>query len=239
MRILSSFMFAACVAAFGCGTTPSTQTVTGTTTDAIAVRAVSGSSVVTAAQVQSDGSFSLSLPAGAAYRLELLTSSGVEPVLEDTGSTYADLEVHVCHPGKPLNVGAIGPHHHGDGSGDGDGDGGSGGGGPGGGGSGDMGSGGCIGMGSGGPGGGHGGPGGGPGGGPSGGPGGPGGGPGGSGGGSDACDADPMTCGCSGGSACWPPPFPPDCGSDGSDCVPPGGGDGMCPANPPPNEIGC
>lgn len=143
MRLVRTTLFAAF--AFGCGATPSTQIVTGTATDALAVRAISGTTVVTASAVASDGSFSLALPADRDYRLEVLTSAGTEPVYTDTSSTFQDLVFRVCQPGNPIDVGTIGPHHHG-GSGDGSGGGGSG-----------MGSG-CIG-GPGGPGGGHGGPG--------------------------------------------------------------------------------
>jgi hypothetical protein len=101
----------------GCAATssPTTQVVTGTVSasDAIAVRAVVDDQVVTATQVRSDGSFSLSLPAGKAYRLEVLSSLGVQHVRQATG---ADLKFRVCVPGDPWNVGTVGPNS-GDGSG--------------------------------------------------------------------------------------------------------------------------
>ncbi len=44
----------------------------------IAVRAIDGQDVVTAAQVRSDGSFTLALPSGNRYRIEVLTAAGVK-----------------------------------------------------------------------------------------------------------------------------------------------------------------
>jgi hypothetical protein len=191
MKYFGISLFAAC-AAFGCGTTtPSTQVVTGTATNALAVRAVSGTTIVTASAVTSSGSFSLSLPVGAQYRLEMLTSTGVEPVV-NSGSHV--VEFRVCHAGAPFDVGTIGHETTGSGSGsDGHGSGCMGGGG---------------GMGGGGM-GGH-----------------------GHGDGSGACDVDPSTCGCSGGSDCWGSGAGPMCGSDGA-CS----GGGAC--DHPPGDIGC
>jgi hypothetical protein len=59
------------VAGFGCAGDGKTQVLTGRvgTQGAIAVRAVVADSVVTAAQVRSDGSFTIALPAGRDYRL--------------------------------------------------------------------------------------------------------------------------------------------------------------------------
>jgi hypothetical protein len=194
MKYFGITLFAAC-AAIGCGTTPSTQVLTGTATNALAVRAVSGTTIVTASAVTSSGAFSLSLPAGAQYRLEMLTSNGVEPVV--TSGSHV-VEFRVCHAGAPFDVGTIGHVTTGDGSGSGSGGGGHG--------SGCMGG---MGGGSGGMGGGH-----------------------GHGNGSDACDADPSTCGCSGGSDCWGSGAGPMCGSDGT-CS----GGGTC--DRPPGDLGC
>ena len=67
-RIQRAVLFAACAAAaVGCtGGDPETQVLTGTihTSGALAVRAVTGDSVITAATVRSDGSFTLALPPG-------------------------------------------------------------------------------------------------------------------------------------------------------------------------------
>src|SRR5438067_11376559 len=90
--------------AAGCSGTPDTQVITGkvTSSGAIAVRAVSGDSVVTAGRIRSDGTFTVAIPTGTAYRLELLTSSGVKPVL---GRGYAALEFSVCAPTQPFDCG--------------------------------------------------------------------------------------------------------------------------------------
>jgi hypothetical protein len=112
MSLFRTTLFAALVS--GCSTTPTTQVVTGTATDSLAVRAISGDTVVTASAVADDGSFSLALPAGE-YRLEVLTSSGAEPVYADNATTLTDLEFTVCHPGAPFDLGAIAPHHVGSG----------------------------------------------------------------------------------------------------------------------------
>ena len=101
------------ITGFGCGGTssaPTTQVITGTitTANAIAVRAVVGTQVVTAGQVRSDGSFVLSLPAGQRYRLEVLDTNGVHHLVTRTGTTYADVAFTVCQPGPPHVCGGIG-----------------------------------------------------------------------------------------------------------------------------------
>jgi hypothetical protein len=116
------------LALIACGTTsPSTQTVTGsiTATDAMAVRAIAGSSVVAATSLASDGSFALALPSGSTYRLELVTAAGgVEPVYADASGVYRDLTFRVCQPGAPIDLGRIGSHQEaGGGSGSGSGSG--------------------------------------------------------------------------------------------------------------------
>src|SRR5215467_5999395 len=109
------WLLAACAAAvIGCsGGDDATQVVTGkvTTAGAIAVRAVDGTDVITASRVHSDGSFTLALPAGHQYRLELLTTSGVRPVLARSGSALTNLQFKVCHPTQPFNCGGIGGNH--------------------------------------------------------------------------------------------------------------------------------
>jgi hypothetical protein len=89
----------------GCSSSPQTQVVTGQLSehDAIAVRATSGSAVVTAAKVRSNGAFTLALPVGKAYTLEVLTTSGVK-----TLSTVGGWTFNVCQPGAPWNIGTVG-----------------------------------------------------------------------------------------------------------------------------------
>ena len=95
--------------AIGCtgnatSTTASTQVITGTVTStgAVAVRAIADDTVVTASRVRSDGSFTLSLPSGSQYRLEILTNSGVERVVD---SSSTDISFRVCAPQDPFDMG--------------------------------------------------------------------------------------------------------------------------------------
>nr|HEX4314109.1 hypothetical protein [Kofleriaceae bacterium] len=79
----------------------------GSTADAIAVRAVTGTTVVAAAQIASDGTFTLEVPAGS-YRLEMLTASGVKPVVISKNGALEQLAFRVCQPGGPWGMGSIG-----------------------------------------------------------------------------------------------------------------------------------
>ncbi|MGE5185085.1 MAG: hypothetical protein ACM31C_23615 [Acidobacteriota bacterium] len=100
-------MLAACAAAgVGCSGGESTQVVTGKVTarGAIAVRAVDGSDIITESRVRSDGSFTLSLPAGQHYRLQVLTWGGVQPIMGKTGALAFD----VCQPSDPWDMGGVG-----------------------------------------------------------------------------------------------------------------------------------
>lgn len=110
ISVRKMWLVAVCaMAGFGCSETSSTQVLTGrlATSGALAVRAVSGNRTVTAAQVRSDGSFTLALPAGENYRLEVLTTSGVRHVLASRPTGLADLAFSVCDPTAPWDVGAI------------------------------------------------------------------------------------------------------------------------------------
>lgn len=117
-RFASRAFLLALVLGAGCtsGSSPD-QVLTGrvTTSGAIAVRAVSGTNVVTAAQVRSDGSFSLALPAnGVRYRIEVLTTSGVRHVFSQANGQLADLSFRVCQPTDPYDMGGIGGSSPGD-----------------------------------------------------------------------------------------------------------------------------
>jgi hypothetical protein len=100
-------------AAFGFGCSdgePSSQILTGRidTTGVMAIRAVSGDDVVTAAKIESDGRFRIALPAGAKYRLEVLTSSGVKQLLAHDDGSWKGLVVKVCAPTEPFDLGGVG-----------------------------------------------------------------------------------------------------------------------------------
>jgi hypothetical protein len=108
---LTAWLAAACaVVGSGCTEPTKTQVLTGkvTTRDAIAVRAIDGDTVVTAARVRTDGSFTLQLPAGHRYRLEVLTASGVHNVVRAGGGAFGDLAFQVCEPTDPFDMGGFG-----------------------------------------------------------------------------------------------------------------------------------
>jgi hypothetical protein len=111
-RSLASGLLAALVAtAIGCTQGTPNQVLTGkvTTSDAVAVRAISGTDIITAGRVHSDGSFKLELPAGKQYRLEVLTSGGVaRPILEHEGAAAKNLAFQVCHASTPYDMGGVG-----------------------------------------------------------------------------------------------------------------------------------
>jgi hypothetical protein len=109
-RPLKAWLFAACaIAGFGCTDTDNTQVLTGRVTNhnAVAVRAIDGDTIITAGRVRTDGSFTLQLPAGHRYRLEVLTSDGVHNVV-GKGGTLGDLAFKVCQPTDPFDMGQFG-----------------------------------------------------------------------------------------------------------------------------------
>ena len=107
MRLSLALLLA--VAALGC-TDSKSQVVTGrvTTGGAVAVRAVSGDSVITAGRVRTDGSFTLVLPAGHRYRLEVLTATQVHHVVAIRDGVLVDLDFQVCAPKAPFDLGMFG-----------------------------------------------------------------------------------------------------------------------------------
>jgi hypothetical protein len=110
LRPQRAWLIALC-AASGCTSSPATQVVTGridTAQGAVAVRAVVDNTVATAAEVHSDGSFTLSLPAGARYQLEVLTSNGVKHLVTRDGTSLRGLSFKVCEPVPPFDVGHVG-----------------------------------------------------------------------------------------------------------------------------------
>lgn len=110
------------LAVAGCTGGASTQVLEGrlSGSGAQVVRAVSGSDVIAAAQVKGDGTFSIALPAGATYRLEVLTASGVKSVVARDGSGAKALSFKVCVPQDPFDVGGVGDTGTGCGNGGGD-----------------------------------------------------------------------------------------------------------------------
>lgn len=98
------------VAGFGCTEGSKTQVLTGRVSaqGAIAVRAIDGTTVITAGRVRSDGTFTLQLPAGHRYRLEVLTASGVHNVVATHSGVVADVRFKVCEPQPPHDMGGFG-----------------------------------------------------------------------------------------------------------------------------------
>ena len=110
-RLNRAWMAALC-AVVGCTSSdPPSQVVTGRIDGkqgAVAVRAVVGGEVATAAQVRSDGSFTLVLPAGERYRLEVLTRSGVKHLVTRDGTNLVGVSFEVCAPVEPFSFGTVG-----------------------------------------------------------------------------------------------------------------------------------
>src|SRR5688500_5535595 len=106
-----AWLVACAIAGFGCtGDTDKTQVLTGRVSQqgAIAVRAIDGDTVITAGRVRSDGSFTLSLPAGHKYRLQVLTASGVHNIVGTKDGSLTDLTFKVCQPQDPFDMGGFG-----------------------------------------------------------------------------------------------------------------------------------
>ncbi|HEY5951260.1 MAG TPA: hypothetical protein VIV40_37465 [Kofleriaceae bacterium] len=108
---LKAWLFATCaIAGFGCTEGGKTQVLTGrvTTQNAVAVRAIDGDTVITAGRVRSDGTFTLSLPAGHRYRLEVMTDGGVHNVVGVKDGALGDITFKVCDPQPPWDMGGFG-----------------------------------------------------------------------------------------------------------------------------------
>jgi hypothetical protein len=100
-----------CVVAACSGGSSSSQVLTGridTSKGAVAIRAVIDGEVVTATPVRTDGSFTLSIPAGSNYRLEVLTHAGVvKNIVKRSGNVLRDVVFKVCDPGNPFDIGGV------------------------------------------------------------------------------------------------------------------------------------
>src|SRR5688572_12980126 len=109
MSVKMRLLTLCCAAAAACtGGESSTQVLTGridTSKGALAIRAIADGEVITATPVRSDGSFTLSLPAGTNYRLEVLTQGGVKNIVQRSGNVLRDVVFKVCDPGTPFDVG--------------------------------------------------------------------------------------------------------------------------------------
>ena len=119
------WLVALAIAGAGCSGGADTQVLEGHLTGSGAVvRAVQGGSVIAAAQVKGDGTWTMALPKGDSYRLEVLTNDGVvHPVVaRDTAGGSKALSFSVCEPVDPYDCGGMGdPSGGGTGSGSGSG----------------------------------------------------------------------------------------------------------------------
>lgn len=107
---MKRILFLAALAAAGCSSSGGEQVLTGRvglSSGVVAVRAVTDTEVVTAAQVRSDGTFTLAVPVGT-YRLEMLTSAGVIPVVKTVSGGFEHVGFRVCKAGAPWDVGSVG-----------------------------------------------------------------------------------------------------------------------------------
>jgi hypothetical protein len=78
--------------------------------NAVGVRAVSGDDVLTAAAIRSDGTFSLILPKGHEYRLELMLRTGtVKHFTTKKNGKLTGLAFKVCEPQDPWDMGGTEP----------------------------------------------------------------------------------------------------------------------------------
>lgn len=111
MSVRSMKFVALCLGALtACDDGASTQVLTGrvdTTKGALAIRAVADNQVITATPVRTDGSFTLTLPAGSTYRLEVLTRTGVKNIVRRSGNVLRDLAFKVCQPVDPFDIGGV------------------------------------------------------------------------------------------------------------------------------------
>ena len=106
-----AWMAALCVVVGCTASDPPSQVLTGRVDakqGAVAIRAVVGGEVATAAEVRSDGAFTLALPAGERYRLEVLTRSGVKHLVTRSGTHLVGVSFKVCAPADPFSFGTVG-----------------------------------------------------------------------------------------------------------------------------------
>jgi hypothetical protein len=71
----------------------------------LGARVVAGDTVITTTPVDSDGSFTLAVPVGTGYRIEIITSDGAQPMVGQSSGTVVHFDV--CDPGEPYDLGDI------------------------------------------------------------------------------------------------------------------------------------
>jgi len=110
-----------------CTSPTDTQTVTGRIQSSgfsgsvLGARAVSGDTVVASSNIDSAGAFSLDIPKGTGYRLEIVTTTGAQPLVAGTNAgVLVAMSFDVCAPVAPFDLGSVvqgdswpGPGHDG------------------------------------------------------------------------------------------------------------------------------
>lgn len=74
---------------------------------ALGARVVQGDAVVVTAPLAADGSFTVTVPAGTGYRLEIITSTGAHPFVQQAGAVLIEETFDVCDPIDPYDLGDV------------------------------------------------------------------------------------------------------------------------------------
>jgi len=96
-----------------CLTEDNTQTITGrverTGFDGMALgaRVIQGEVVILTTPLDAEGHFAVTVPAGTGYRLEIVTSTGAHPFVQQAGSQLIEHTFDVCDPGDPYDLGDV------------------------------------------------------------------------------------------------------------------------------------
>jgi hypothetical protein len=96
-----------------CAVTEDVQTISGRVErtgfggQVLGARAVAGDRVVATAPVTQDGRFTLEVPVGTGYRLEVITSTGAQVLAAQATDDLVAATFDICDPGEPYDVGVI------------------------------------------------------------------------------------------------------------------------------------
>jgi hypothetical protein len=102
---LFAILLSACVGSDDTQTIEGRVDRAGFTGTVLGARVVSGDHVVATAPVDSDGDFTLDVPVGTGYRLEVITSTGAQPLVAYATGTIVSFDV--CAPVDPYDLGDI------------------------------------------------------------------------------------------------------------------------------------
>ncbi len=74
---------------------------------ALGARVIQGDTVIVTAPLDSDGNFTVAVPPGTGYRLEIVTSTGAHPFVQHAGGELIEHAFDVCDPGDPFDLGDV------------------------------------------------------------------------------------------------------------------------------------